>query len=284
MGADGSLGLVPFFQQRGEAYDKFLLEWRATPPLQQSQVGPQSPVNVSEACNAACLQTPPWGGAYSYDATKLVAKAWASVLEEGGDPRDLVSGDLLKAIRSVTLENALTGNLTLDEMGNPRSRKYDVFQLQAEDPWMAVGTIDDAEGLELYGSKSLKDDSRLNFGLGPGVVPSDGNGPVASESEEIEWLAKDPENAFYGEGDWLFAAQNTYGEWVPVTEEICEGFSVAAVNPKGDLVFNVTCDPPTDEIITRLQSEYMKTQLGSYGRQVLTTFLSSYQINQSNLT
>ena len=263
--ADGSLGLIAYYQQSGPVYEKFLQEWRETPPLQQSAVGPQSPVNVSEACNAACLETPPWGGAYSYDATKLVATAWKSVLEQGGDPRNLESGDLLQAIRTVDLVDSLSGNLSLDELGNPRSRKYDVFQLQLDSPWTAVGTIDDTEGLVLTGGGNLQTDSKLNFGLGPGVVPKDGSGPVAFESEVVEWIPNDRDNAFFGRGEWLFAAQNVYDEWVAVTEEICDTFNVTVTEVNSNnVVYNTTCNVASEAIIKDLNDEYMKKQFGEF--------------------
>jgi len=258
------MGLIAFYQQSGPVYDKFLQEWRETPPLEQSAVGPQSPVNVSEACNSACLADPPWGGAYSYDATMLVANAWKRVLEEGGDPRDLQSGALLKAIRSIELPNSLTGNLSLDADGNPKSRKYDVFQLQLEgDLWNTVGTIDDVDGLELYEGGNLRGDSQLNFGLGPGVVPGDGNGPVASETEVVEWLPNDPDKAFFGPGEWLFATRNVYGEWVPVTEEICVELNVTVKDPAGKQIYATTCVVAEPGIVDKLEKKYRDTQLGS---------------------
>ncbi|QDZ22581.1 guanylate cyclase [Chloropicon primus] len=275
--ADGALGLVPFFQQSGPAYDRFLEEWRATPPLQQSAVGPQSPVNVSEACNAACLETPPWGGAYSYDATKLVATAWASVLDQGGDPRDLVSNTLLEAIRTVELVDGLTGNLTLDKLGNPNEKKYDVFQLQKSNPWAPVGTIDNREGLVLSGSggSDLRDDTQLNFGLGPGVVPGDGSEPTAKNAEVIEWLPDDKDNAFYGSGEWMFAAQNTYFEWVPTTEEICDNFNVVAKRD-GQVVYNTTCNLPSPQTLKRMDELYLETQFGDQGSQTWSAMYSEF--------
>ena len=260
--ADGALGLVPFFKRSGSAYEAFLEEWRSTEPLSQSDVGPLSPVNVSESCNAACLENPPWGGAYAYEATKLVANAWAAALEAGRDPRDLVAGDLLQEIRSVEITNGLLGNLTLDSDGNPKERKYDVYQLQARSPWTAVGTIDDTQGLQLYGGTSLENDTDLNFGLGPGVVPKDGSGPVADESELIEWLPDDPNNAQFGPGYWIFAAKNVYDEQVTVTQEICEEFEVRGKIPvTGELVYNTTCEVPDSETLSRIDGTFEGLQL-----------------------
>ena len=69
-------------------------------------------------------------GAYAYDATMLVAEAWAKVLKDGGDPRDLVAGDLLRAIRTVQYVG-VTGNVTLNANGNPATAKYTVHQVSA---------------------------------------------------------------------------------------------------------------------------------------------------------
>ena len=60
----------------------------------------------------------------------LVAEAWAKVLKDGGDPRDLVAGDLLRAIRTVQYVG-VTGNVTLNANGNPATAKYTIYQVSA---------------------------------------------------------------------------------------------------------------------------------------------------------
>ena len=187
----------------------------------------------------------------AYDATMLVAKAWARTIRDGGDPRDLVAGDLLQAIRSVTLDNGVTGVEKLDAEGNPLTRKYDVFQLQqsAAVPWATVGTIDDVAGLELVGGGTLQGDSLLDFGLGPGVVPMDGSQPVAREAVQILWVPDDFDK-HYGNGDWFFGAKNVYDEWVPVTPAICSAFEVEVFElsstkpPAGQELFGTACEVP----------------------------------------
>lgn len=72
-------------------------------------MGLQSPVNASESCPEICIANPSWEGAYAFDATVLVAKAWAKTLRDGGDPRNLTSGDLLQAIRTVSYSNGVRG-------------------------------------------------------------------------------------------------------------------------------------------------------------------------------
>ena len=191
----------------------------------------------------------------------LVAKAWARTIRDGGDPRDLTSGDLLRAIRSVTLDNGVTGVEKLDAEGNPLTRKYDVFQLQqtAAVPWAAVGTIDDVAGLELVGGGTLQDDSLLDFGLGPGVVPGDGSQPVAREAVQILWVPDDFDKHF-GDGNWFFGAKNVYDEWVPVTPAICSAFEVEVFEPSsskppaGQELFQTACEVPEPADLAKFET------------------------------
>ena len=191
----------------------------------------------------------------------LVAKAWARTIRDGGDPRDLTSGDLLRAIRSVTLDNGVTGVEKLDAEGNPLTRKYDVFQLQqtAAVPWAAVGTIDDVAGLELVGGGTLQDDSLLDFGLGPGVVPGDGSQPVAREAVQILWVPDDFDKHF-GDGNWFFGAKNVYDEWVPVTPAICSAFEVEVFElsftkpPAGQELFQTACEVPEPADLAKFET------------------------------
>ena len=60
----------------------------------------------------------------------LIAKAWAKALDDGGDPRDLVAGDLLQAIRTVQYVG-VTGNVTLNAGGNTATAKYTIHQVSA---------------------------------------------------------------------------------------------------------------------------------------------------------
>ena len=77
----------------------------------------------------------------------LIAKAWAKALREGGDPADLVGGDLLKAIRSVDYVNGVTGNVTLDATGNVRAREFSMFQfIGPNDTWTVSSTCGRAGG------------------------------------------------------------------------------------------------------------------------------------------
>lgn len=137
--------------RRGPQWQRFLKAWKTTPQLTQSEVGLQSPINASESCPETCISEPSWMGAYAFDATVLVAKAWAKTLRDGGDPRDLTSGDLLQAIRTVSYTNGVrglglglslpaatdpflqvTGNVTLDSgRGNlSAANRYNVVQFQ----------------------------------------------------------------------------------------------------------------------------------------------------------
>ena len=77
----------------------------------------------------------------AYDATMLIAKAWAKTLQEGGDPGDLVGGTLLKAIRSVDYVDGVTGNVTLDSTGNVKAKEFSVFQfIGSDDEWTVSST------------------------------------------------------------------------------------------------------------------------------------------------
>ena len=191
--AAGALGLTPYVARRGPAWETFLRQWRTTPP---PELDPGAAISADAACPAECRAEPPWGAAYAYDATMLVAKAWAKALEDGGDPRDLVAGDLLRAIRAVQYVG-LTGNVTLGARGQPAAAKYTVHQFVPGVgldglEWAAVGTVDDAaEGLQFFreehGTASSTSSSAyrqrpVDFGLGPGVIPEDGSHTSADES------------------------------------------------------------------------------------------------------
>ena len=69
--AAGALGTLPFVP-RGPTYDTFLARWHATPPL-------EAPASLR--CTDECLTSPIWAGPYAYDATRLVAQAWAHFYE-----------------------------------------------------------------------------------------------------------------------------------------------------------------------------------------------------------
>ena len=74
--SNGALGLVPFVSRSGPGWDKFLRQWRTTPP---PELDPGAAISADAACPAQCRAEPPWGAAYAYDATLLVAAAWAQV-------------------------------------------------------------------------------------------------------------------------------------------------------------------------------------------------------------
>ena len=147
----------------------------------------------------------------AYDATMLIAKAWAKTLQEGGDPGDLVGGALLKAIRSVDYVDGVTGNVTLDSTGNVKAKEFSVFQfIGSDDEWTvsstcgcagrATGLTARVQQIGSYASGRIPPlswsagrpqgpghsvSALFDFGLGPGVVPGDGGGPSAENTLNV---------------------------------------------------------------------------------------------------
>ena len=266
--AAGALGLVPYVARDGPAWETFLRRWRSTPP---PELDPGAAVSAEEACPAECRAEPPWGAAYAYDATMLVAKAWAKALDDGGDPRDLVAGDLLRALRTVQYVG-VTGNVTLGARGQPAAAKYTIHQFVPGVgldglEWAAVGTVDDAaEGLQFFReepdaasstSSSAYRERPVDFGLGPGVIPEDGSHTSGAESVEFFYVPLDRDgrpNQDQVRATWYFGPRNRFGFWVDTAgesglagnETVCEGFRLE-VDPPGPKRTNGT--EPSEEAL-----------------------------------
>lgn len=138
--AQGAIGVLPYLKRSGPAYEDFMDLWRSTPNITNTELAYdepggslQSEDNPNLNCGTQCMTEPEWGAAYAYDAVRLMGRAWVNATASGKDPRDLPSGSLLEALRSVSLspEESVLGGLKLNpDTGDPVGGSYDLLQFQ----------------------------------------------------------------------------------------------------------------------------------------------------------
>ena len=186
--AQGAIGVLPYLKRSGPAYEDFMELWRSTPNITNTELAYEEPGgslqsedNPNIACGSQCMKEPEWGAAYAYDAVRLMGRAWVNATASGSDPRDLPSGSLLEALRSVSLspEESVLGGLKLNpDTGDPVGGSYDLLQFQP---------VNAAEG----GKRRLAQDAGpAEFVLQPvGIVKLSDTGvwSVSNSSEPLDF-------------------------------------------------------------------------------------------------
>ena len=237
--ADGAFGTQPGVSRQGATYEAFARAYQSTPPVD----------NPMLHCDAACRNELMWAGASAFDATRLIAAAFATTHA----PSNLTNGALLAAIRTTTIASVMAGNLSLDPTtGDPSvaAAGYDLVQLTVPVSQSGVGAV-----MELQltpaghvhgrpgGRWELSGESALRFaGLPAGDVPHDGSQPsvdwIQWEGQRNSWRelsAGQLELRFSG-GDTrqlVVGMHNAFDEGVAATDEVCDLLAARIVTADG---------------------------------------------------
>ena len=161
-----SLRCYPLFLRR-------LLLWHSwrSVPAQHTATG--------LVCSQSCLEEPPWAGAHAYDATMLVARAWASLGPSAMEANTTMSVALLRAIRSTRFEGA-SGNVSLHpDTGETADGAYEVVQWRGDLHLEQVG-------LDSSSSLALQPASLFFPGVADGGYPPDGGEADAAASSLLD--------------------------------------------------------------------------------------------------